>query len=132
MGVQFLSGFNNFNSYSNYRKEIPRVSAEEVRLQDLNKASEINTDKSSVDAHDSVKDIERKARISSLEDISLTFNKDESFDYLQNDSSVKSLDMEKAISDMKKDDILQEYQYFVGNSKNLFESNDGVVIAKNK
>ena len=30
------------------------------------------------------------------------------------ESDIKSLDMEKAISDMQKDQILQQYQFFVG------------------
>lgn len=30
------------------------------------------------------------------------------------DSDIKSLDMEKAISDMRKDQVLQQYQFFVG------------------
>lgn len=33
------------------------------------------------------------------------------------DSDIANLDVEKALSDMKKDQILQQYQYFVGESK---------------
>ena len=66
----------------------------------------------------------------SIEDISLSLNESSaSFDMKGKDSDIASLDMEKAISDMKKDSILEEYQYFVGDSKNLF-SDDGIVIAK--
>ena len=37
----------------------------------------------------------------------------------------------KAVSDMRKDEVLQEYQYFVGSSQNFaFQSEDGVVIPK--
>lgn len=32
---------------------------------------------------------------------------------------IRPLDMEKAISDMKRDHILEDYQYFVGNQKHL-------------
>lgn len=52
-----------------------------------------------------------------LENISLTFNKEENFDYIGNDSSLDNLDMQKAVSDMQKDQILQEYQYFVGSAR---------------
>lgn len=67
-----------------------------------------------------------------LEDISITFNRQESFDYLGKDSDIHSLDVEKAIDDMRKDKILQQYQYFVGSSRNLqIENNaDGIVIQK--
>ena len=34
------------------------------------------------------------------------------------DSDIRSLDMEKAISDMQKDQMLHQYQYFVGESAN--------------
>lgn len=67
-----------------------------------------------------------------LEDISITFNRQESFDYLGKDSDIHSLDVEKAIDDMRKDKVLQQYQYFVGSSRNLqIENNaDGIVIQK--
>lgn len=66
-----------------------------------------------------------------LEDISITFNKQEEFNYIGQDSDIRSLDMERAISDMKKDQVLQQYQYFVGSSKNLMVDNaDGIVFAK--
>lgn len=77
----------------------------------------------------SVKIPERKDAL--LEDISLTFNLQEEFGYLGQDSDIRSLDMEQAISDMKKDEVLQQYQYFVGRSQNLLnESTDGSVFVK--
>lgn len=54
----------------------------------------------------------------SPKDISLTFNKEESYGYIGKDKDVASLDMQKAISDMQKDRIIQQYQYFVGNKSN--------------
>ncbi len=41
--------------------------------------------------------------------------------------------MQKAISDMRKDQVLQGYQYFVGSSYNLSEgqqTEDGIVFLK--
>lgn len=52
-------------------------------------------------------------------EVSLTFNKEESFDYIGSESSLANLDVQKAISVMKKDKILQEYQYFVGGKPDL-------------
>lgn len=51
--------------------------------------------------------------------ISLTFNREESFDYIGSDSDTAKLDVQKAVSDMQKDSVLQEYQYFVGGKQNL-------------
>ena len=74
---------------------------------------------------------EVSARNASLEDISLTFNRQEEFGYLGKDSDIHSLDVEQAISSMRKDQVLQQYQYFVGRSQNLIhEDADGLVLAK--
>lgn len=73
---------------------------------------------------------ERKT--AALEDISITFNRQKGFGYIGKDSDIYSLDVEKAIDDMKKDQVLQQYQYFVGSSRNLYavEGADGTVIQK--
>ena len=66
-----------------------------------------------------------------LEDISITFNKQEGFGYIGQDKDIQTLDVQKAISDMKKDQVLQQYQYFVGSARNLMaQSADGTVITK--
>lgn len=66
-----------------------------------------------------------------LEDISITFNRQEEFGYIGQDKDIRSLDMDKAISEMRKDQVLQQYQYFVGSSRNLHISDaDGTVIRK--
>jgi len=63
-------------------------------------------------------------------EISIGINKNDDFSYIGRDKDIQNLDMKKAISDMKQDSILQEYQYFVGSAKNVFQSQDGSVIAK--
>lgn len=67
-----------------------------------------------------------------LEDISITFNRQESFGYIGRDSDVRALDVERAIDEMEKDRVLQQYQYFVGSSRDLYgaEGADGTVIRK--
>ena len=73
------------------------------------------------------------SRIADLEQVSLKFNKEGSFDYIGMDSSLDNLDMQKAISDMQKDQVLQSYQYFVGSAENIFgeaTSEDGMVVLK--
>lgn len=66
-----------------------------------------------------------------LEDISITFNKLEDFGFIGQDSDIRSLDVEQAISDMKKDQVLQQYHYFVGSARNLIVDNaDGIVFPK--
>lgn len=76
--------------------------------------------------------VDHRSRIADLEDISLTFHKGDSLDYMGKESGLENLDVQKAISDMKKDEVLQEYQYFVGSAQNLMMQNseDGAVFRK--
>ena len=72
-----------------------------------------------------------QSRIANLQDISLTFNQSDDFGYIGHDASLAGLDMEKAISDMKKDQGLEQYNYFVGSTQNMITgSQDGTVIRK--
>ncbi|MCR4738787.1 MAG: hypothetical protein K5886_00840 [Lachnospiraceae bacterium] len=66
----------------------------------------------------------------SIEDISLSFNYDRENAMNGADSDITKLDMEKIVSDTKKDSILSQYQYFVGDSFSVEDLNDGIVIAK--
>ena len=127
MGIQFFNGLDNYSNYNTYTRNIPQVTPEEVKAQDAAKAASQNDDLGikSVQSETST----RPLKNADIEDISLTFNKEDTFENIGSEASIKSLDMQKAISDMKKDGILQEYSYFVGSSKNLFEG-DGIVIAK--
>lgn len=131
MGIQFYNGLSNYAAFNSYKRDIPVVDPEEVKRQlDENSQAEAKKTEAveTLSPYQQSK-IDSRSQVALLEDVSLTFNKEETFDYIGQDASVKSLDMEKAISDMKKDSILEEYQYFVGDSKNLF-SDDGIVIAK--
>lgn len=52
-----------------------------------------------------------------LSDISLSFHKEDDYSYIGSEKDLAQLDVQKAISDMKKDSILQNYQYFVGSAQ---------------
>lgn len=122
--------------HSNYDvQKIPKVDLDAVKKtqqdelhQQENLSGVQNSNATSVDYEAS-----KASRIADLENVSLKFNKEDSFDYIGNDSSLDNLDMQKAISDMKKDQVLHGYQYFVGSARNVYdpqESEDGVVILK--
>lgn len=66
----------------------------------------------------------------SIEDISLSLKEPSSFSMKGKDSDIESLDIQKAVSDMQKDQALMQYQYFVGEQSPYMSSDDGVVIAK--
>ena len=65
-----------------------------------------------------------------LENISLTFCKNDTYDYIGKDASLENLDMMSAISDMQKDKVLEQYQYFVKPKDVLLSDVDGTVIQK--
>ncbi len=84
------------------------------------------------DVSEPVKD-GRSDRTVDLNNVSLTFNREEDFGYIGMDSDPEGLDMQKAISDMQKDRILQNYQYFIEGAGSLFggqPSADGTVVLK--
>ena len=129
-----ISDYGSLYNPSN-RYEVKTVDLETVQKQDQEKSKPISLNLfSNVEQSEpSIMTDSKASKTANLEDISLTFQQNESFDYIGQDKNVLSLDVEQAISDMKKDSVLQEYQYFVGSSKNLFEVNqseDGIVIPK--
>lgn len=124
---------NNFNS-SYGMSRIPVVRPEDVAAQDSNKKAQesgINSGSQSP-AREIEQVISRAPKTANLEDVSLTFNKEDSFDNIGADADIRSLDMTKAISDMKRDSILSDYQTFVGPSTDQMLSNleDGIVLLK--
>lgn len=95
-------------------KEVPvkqaQEKAEDSRVRDFQESSPLQKIQESGD---------KAGKDTSPKEVSLTFNKEESFDYIGSESSLANLDVQKAISVMKKDKILQEYQYFVGGKPDL-------------
>ena len=65
-----------------------------------------------------------------LENISLSFADNGSFEMKGRDADIDSLDVKKAVSAMQMDEALMQYQYFVGESNPFMSSEDGIVIAK--
>lgn len=133
MGIQIYQGMGGLSSYQNYqRPEIRQVTEEEVRRQDQEQQQAALQQETT--AYSRLSDLsarDTRAKAADLENISLTFNKSDSFDYLGSESGLENLDVMKAVSDMRKDEVLQEYQYFVGSSQNVtFQSEDGIVIPK--
>lgn len=132
MGISGISDYSYM--FQNYRvPSIPTVDVEQIRKQQEDAL--MSQDFANTTESNPVLTIETKANRTntSLEDISLSFNASEDYGYIGMDSNIASLDMEKAISDMKKDQVLHQYQYFVGSPINLTsEENqvDGKVIIK--
>ena len=124
---------------NNYRsRTIKSVDVETVKQQEQQKAKEAASDSLDVSKLQSPEADKRRAqRVANLQDISFSFNRNEDYGYIGQESSLENLDMQKAISDMKKDSVLQEYHYFLGAPENTSgagmiqsASEDGRVILK--
>lgn len=133
MAIQGLSEYGGL--YNNYRvNAIPQVTVNEVEAQQSqqgNPSSNVGSVQSQNDTSNSIHE-NKGSRVANLEDVSLTFNKDDTFDYIGSESEISKLDLQQAVSDMKKDQVLQQYQFFVGsNMDQIFnESEDGKVLQK--
>ena len=123
-GVNGMNGLQNYNLQTNIRTPdaarqpsktvITEIPEQESRVPSSETSGQIDSGKAGESRAAS-----RPAANADLEDISVTFNKQDDFGYIGRDSDIHSLDVEKALSDMRKDQILQQYQYFVG-SKTVF------------
>ena len=127
-----LNGIDNFqnNIYTGINKAqseaaLRRINEQSASAEEKKQDREIEQS-SKLDLR--LEDIRPRAN-ATLEDISLSLNEPSGFQMKGRNSDINALDMEKAVSDMQKDQALMQYQYFVGDT-NLFASEDGVVIPK--
>ena len=130
-----ISGIGGYGGFENYNvRNIPQVSLDTVKKQDQealalqNSLPEVSVPTKAAEAFE-----DKRSRSADLENISINFNKGEDYSYIGSESDIQTLDMQKAISDMRKDKILEDYQYFVGSSQNLMSSinnEDGSVFMK--
>ncbi len=133
-GNKMIKGINSLQSYD--YSELNRIQNDR-RSAEL-AAKENNERKAAVEAQpkSSAADIDlrlgdiRPRQNASLEDISLSLTETSGFEMKGRQSDITSLDMEKAVSDMHKDQALMQYQYFVGESNVVNNNEDGIVIAK--
>lgn len=71
----------------------------------------------------------RPTKLIGLEDISISFNKNDDFDLIGTTSDITSLDIEKAVSLSKRDDILNSYRSSETQVP-VYAGEEGTVIAK--
>lgn len=136
MGIGSITDYNSL--LANYRvPQIPVADVEKIQSNSANAVKNSQQTDIQSDVNDIDLSIEEKSPVRSqnadVRELSLTFNAGEDFGYIGQDSDLGNLDMQKAISDMKRDSILQQYQYFVGTADNLFpqsSNEDGAVFLK--
>mgnify|MGYP001067369849 CR=1 FL=1 len=116
-----IGGYADYSSTQDYSK---------IKYQDdegivTRKSSRINPDNSSIEDTSENSNENNKPNLPANKIMDIAVNKDlkANKDLIGSNSSLESLDVKKAISDMQKDKILMEYQTFVKNP----ESEDGIV-----
>ena len=131
MGIGSIGGF-----YQNYSIDsIKKVDVASVREQDELKKQQEEMLPAQVETQDAQSDKpDTRSKTADLENISLTFNAGDTFDYIGKDSDLQLLDMESVLSDIQKDSALDQYRYFVGDAKaDGFQAGlegDGIVVMK--
>ena len=105
MGIYNI-GFGSFGSFqSDYRiSNIPKANESVVNKPELSVNETPKTQELDIQA------VDNRPRSIDPNSVSLSFNKGDDFSYIGTDKDIAGLDMEKAISDMKQDSILQEIQ----------------------
>lgn len=114
MSIDKIGQYGGF--YNQYRvPEISKVSVEDVKKQDEELMQrQLQQSMTVPQIDDTQENTNHAPRMANLEDISLSFNVNETYDYIGRDADLQNLDMMRAISDMQKDKVLEQYQYFVG------------------
>ena len=118
-GVNGISGIDRMQDYSIHMPQPAKTVIVEETGADSHVASPEQINSGNPAAAKESASLQEQKPNAPLEDISITFHKQDDFGYIGRDSDIRSLDVEKAISDMRKDQILQQYQYFVG-SRTVF------------
>lgn len=114
MGISSVNGMQDYSiQMPDYTKQPAKTVIVEEPQQESRVASSNQIENSPAESAQAAE--KKPSANAALEDISITFHKQDDFGYIGRDSDIHSLDVEKAISDMRKDQILQQYQYFVGN-----------------
>lgn len=133
-----IQGFGQYGGFyqQNRVSPIKQVSVDQVKQQDELKKQQEESKQTveSLQKEYAQATPDTRSRTADLENISLTFNAGETYDYIGKDAGYENLDMMRAISDMQKDKVLEQYQYFVGPqdiANNVISNNeDGTVIQK--
>ena len=123
-----ISGINNSYSYASYSKKIDTSSTDA----DVSQVSQVNQPlpiESSISSDDQpqqqASELPKPSRTGNLEKIIFDFKKNNEFNLVGAQSKVEDVDVDKALSDMKKDSVLDQYKFFVKSS--LLSDADGSV-----
>ena len=133
MAIDAISNYGGLlNSYA--FQSIKTVDVDTVKEQDKLREQEdklVNSLDGLKQSYEMPYQVDNRSRSANLEDVSLTMQTGKDLDFLGRESGIEFLDMEKEISNLQRDAILQDYQYFVGSVNDVMYNNtEGVVLRK--
>lgn len=120
-----------YNRISSYKQEIPQATPDkqvsdgsvQIKKQPLTQQTADAKAEEKTDIQESKKQsANQKEVLDYVANAGLVADKE----LIGRDADIRQLDVEKAVSSMKKDSVLQGYQYFVGN----LSTSDGTVTRK--
>ena len=121
--------FDHSQIYNDYSSLKVREALAEVKKPEEVKASEESLNAVSAQPKADTESAVKRERLLGLEDISITFNKNDDFDIIGKTSDITDLNLQKAVSISKKDDILNNYKA-AENALPVYAGEEGTVIAK--
>ncbi len=107
MSVGMINGYIGIQTY-----RMPNITKTQEAGQNLVESANEQVNAKATEAVTQVQE-ERQPVITNLENISIGFNKQDDYSYIGKDANIEQLDMQKAISDMQKDNLFKQYQFFV-------------------
>lgn len=117
-GVMTISGIRPYAGFYEYNS----IKANELRAEQIaatQKASSVEAEEVSTETQSAAVQMPAPEQNFTSFDYAQNYRSDETYELKGKDSDLASLDMQKAISDLDKDQVLQQYQFFVGDKDSV-------------
>lgn len=117
-GVMTISGIRPYAGFYEYNS----IKANELRAEQIaatQKASSVEAEEVSTETQSAAIQTPAPEQNFTAFDYAQNYRSDETYELKGKDCDLASLDMQKAISDLDKDQVLQQYQFFVGDKDSV-------------
>lgn len=117
-GVMTISGIRPYAGFYEYNS----IKANELRAEQIaatQEASSVEAEEVSTETQSAAIQTPAPEQNFTAFDYAQNYRSDETYELKGKDSDLASLDMQKAISDLDKDQVLQQYQFFVGDKDSV-------------
>ncbi len=117
-GVMTISGIRPYAGFYEYNS----IKANELRAEQIaatQEASSVEAEEVSTETQSAAIQTPAPEQNFTAFDYAQNYRSDETYELKGKDCDLASLDMQKAISDLDKDQVLQQYQFFVGDKDSV-------------